>query len=335
MRPLEGMRVLDLSQQLPGPYATLLLAAMGAEVTKVEPPGGDASRSLDPEMFANVNAGKSSAVLDLKTEEGRQDLYLLVRRHDVVVEGFRPGVAARLGCDAPTLHALRPELVYCSISGAGQAGPLARHPTHDLSLQAMSGALAGAGDIDRIGVPWVDLAIGSHAALAVTAAWHAGHGAYLDMSMLDAALAWSRVKPSAVEGRREPTYGTLRTADGGHVVIALLEDAMWRRLCAALGWDDWAADERLARHVDRRRHAGEVRDRLEEAAAAMTSSALLELAKRHDLPIGPADGATDPDAAAQIATRVRPDAPAWRACVPLPDVLVGELGPAPVLIDDR
>jgi crotonobetainyl-CoA:carnitine CoA-transferase CaiB-like acyl-CoA transferase len=329
--PLRGMRVLDLSQQLPGPYATLLLAALGAEVTKVEPPAGDASRDLDPEMFSNVNAGKSSVVLDLKTDEGRQGLHDLVRRHDVFVEGFRPGVAARLACDAPTLHAIRPELIYCSISGAGQTGPLATHPTHDISLQAMSGALAGAGDVERIGVPWVDLATGSSAALAITAAWHAGEGAYLDMSMLDAAIGWTRVKPSAVEGRREPTYGTLRTSDGERVVIALLEDAMWRRLCDALGWADWATDDRLARHVDRRRHADEVRDRLERDVASRTATEVLDLAHEHDLPIGPADARKDPASVEQIDSRVAPGSPAWRSCVPLPEVLVADLDPAPEL----
>lgn len=329
--PLAGMRVLDLSQQLPGPYATLLLAALGASVTKIEPPGGDAARQLDPDMFANVNAGKESVVLDLKAPSDRDRLHGMVRDADVFVEGFRPGVAARLACAYPELRALRPELVYCSVSGAGQEGPLARHPVHDISLQAIAGALTGAGKIDRIGVPWVDLATGTSAALAITAAWHAGAGAYLDMSMLDAALGWTNVKPSAVTGQREPTYGTLRTADDRWVVIALLEDAMWQRLCAALGWTDWAADPRLQRHLDRRHHADEVRERLDREVAARTYAEVLALARSHDLPIGPADRESDPDAMAQVACRVAPDAPAWRACVPLPEGLISGLRPAPAL----
>jgi CoA:oxalate CoA-transferase len=326
--PLRGMRVLDLTQQLPGPYATLLLAALGAEVTKVEPPTGDAARHLDPEMFARVNAGKRTVTLDLKSAPDRARLHEMVGGHDVFVEGFRPGVAARLGCDEPTLRALRPLLVYCSVSGAGQRGPLAGRPTHDISLQAMAGALPGAGDVDRIGVPWVDLATGTSVALAVTAAWHAGSGTYLDMSMLDAALGWTRVKPAAVDGRREPTYGTLPTADGARVVIALLEDAMWQRLCAALGWSDWATEPRLARYADRREHGDEVRDRLAGDIGRRTLAQVLELAREHDLPIGPADARHDPESVAQIATRVDPAAPAWRACVPLPDSLVTDLGPA-------
>lgn len=324
--PLHGMRVLDLSQQLPGPYATFLLAALGAEVTKVEPPAGDAARHLDPEMFARVNAGKTSVTLDLKTAQGRDRLYSMVRAHDVFVEGFRPGVTARLGCGAPALHAIRPQLVYCSISGAGQTGPLAGHPTHDISLQAMAGALAGAGDIARIGVPWVDLATGTSAALAITAAWHAGEGCYLDMSMLDVAVAWARIKPSALEPGPEPTYGTLRTADGGCVVIALLEDAMWARLCTALGWADWAAEPRLARYRDRRVHAAEIRDRLERDIARLTLAEVVTLAGKHDLPLGSADATSDPATLQQIATRF-PDG-AGRVLLPLPAVFLTGHGPA-------
>lgn len=330
--PLSGMRVLDLTQQLPGPYATLLLAALGAHVTKVEPPTGDAARQLDPEMFDRVNAGKTSLVLDLKTGEDRRRLHGLVREHDVFVEGFRPGVTTRLGCDAATLHRVNPALVYCSISGLGQAGPLADHPTHDISLQAMAGALSG--DVDRIGVPWVDLATGGSAALAITAAWHAGIGTHLDLSMLDAAVAWTRVKPSVVDGQCEPTYGTLRTEDGRRVVIALLEDHMWRRLCAALGWEDWRHAERFARHVDRRRHADEIRDRLQRRVGAMAAEDVLDLARRYDLPISPADARNDADSVAQLATRFPPDAPAWRECVPLPDILLTRLRPPPGLAED-
>ncbi len=323
------MRVLDLSQQLPGPYATFLLAGLGAEVTKIEPPAGDAARHLDPEMFEHVNAGKTSVALDLKTGEGRRRLHALVRDHDVFVEGFRPGVTARLGCDAATLHEIRPRLVYCSISGAGQTGPLAGHPTHDISLQAMAGVLTGAADVTRIGVPWVDLATGSSAALAITAAWHAGQGCHLDMSMLDAAVAWARVKPSALEPGPEPTYGTLHTADGDRVVIALLEDTMWMRLCAALGWTDWAAEPRLAQYRDRRRHAVEIRDRLERDVARLSLTEVVALAEQHDLPLSPADTTADPVAQEQIAARF--PSGTGRDCLPLPTALADRLPPAPAL----
>lgn len=300
---LRGLRVLDLSQQLPGPYATFLLAAMGASVTKVEPLTGDAGRHFDPEMFGRVNAGKRSVFLDLKSESGRTGLRRLIEHCDVFVEGFRPGVTARLGCDYDEVRRLRPEVIYCSISGMGQDGPLASHPTHDLSLQAMVGNLRGAGPSDRIGVPWVDLATGTSAALAIVAAWHAGAAAYLDMSMLDVARSWSSVKPAAV-AEPEATYGVVAAADG-HVVIALLEDAMWQRLCAALSWDDWAADESVRTYSMRRGEAARIRARLDDAFSRRTVEDLVAMAHEYDLPIGATDTDDDPAVTEQLAERGR------------------------------
>lgn len=328
--PLQGMRVLDLSQQLPGPYATVLLASLGASVTKVEPPAGDAARHLDPEMFANVNAGKSSITLDLKQHLARESLYGMVADTDVFIEGFRPGVTARLGCDYETIRAIRPNIVYCSISGFGQTGPLASHPTHDLSLQAMVGALPEDAEISRIGVPWVDLATGTTAALAITAAWHAGSGIYLDMSMLDSAVAWSAVKPAAVHDV-EPTYGTFATADGEKVVVALLEDAMWQRMCIALGWHDWAEDSDYLHYLDRRRLAFQIRERLVPALRLLTYSGVLDLARDYDIPIGPVQDLANLDSREQITSRFPEELPAWRSCVPLPHVLMQPLGNAPEL----
>lgn len=323
------MRVLDLSQQLPGPYATLLLASMGATVTKVEPPRGDAARHLDPAMFERVNAGKSSVTLDLKTAGDRARLHEMVGEADVFVEGFRPGVTGRLGCDYEALRALRPRLVYCSVSGVGQSGPLAGVPTHDISLQAMAGALVAGERVDRIGVAWVDLATGTSAALAITAAWHHGRGGHLDMSMLDAALAWTSAKPAAVASP-EPTYGTVDTADGRQVVVALLEDAMWQRLCVALGWADWVSDPTLAGYPDRQARADEVRRRLDAELRTRSQAEVLRLAERFDLPITALDASATPAAREQIERRRRSQA---SPCVPLPGPLVRPLGPAPKIAE--
>jgi CoA:oxalate CoA-transferase len=183
----------------------------------------------------------------------------------------------------------------------------------------MAGVLTGAGDVTRVGVPWVDLATGTSAPLAITAAWHAGEGCHLDMSMLDAAVAWARVKPSALDPGPEPTYGTLRTADGDRVVIALLEDAMWVRLCTDLGWADWAAEPRLARYRDRRAHAAEIWDRLKPYVARLTVAEVVALAEVHALPLGPADATSNPAGGA------------GRDTPPLPAVLLARLGPAPTL----
>lgn len=322
---LHGMTVVDASQQLPGPYATLLLATLGAEVIKIEPVAGDPARALDPDMFDRVNRGKHSEFLDLKSPGGVARLHELVSTADVFVEGFRPGVTARLGCDEPTLRALQPMLVYCSLSGMGQTGPLASRPTHDLSLQAMVGALAAETRTDRIGVPWVDLATGTTAALAIVAAWHDRRGSYLDLSMLDAARSWASVKPDAVR-EPEPTYGIVPAADG-QVVIALLEDSMWQRLCTALGWDDWANQQELARYADRQAAAGRIRHRLDDAFAQRTVAELLELATRHDLPIGAADASSDATVRAQLSARGRDGV----TVTPLPGSLVRPLGDAPRL----
>ena len=322
--PLAQMRVLDLSQQLPGPYATELLASLGAKVTKIEPPSGDAGRHLDAAMFDNVNAGKESITLNLKTESGKQALHDLVPSYDVFVEGFRPGVTSRLGCDYTTLKKIRPDLVYCSISGFGQTGPLSTRPSHDISLQSMAGALPENSVLDRIGVPWVDLATGTSAALAITALWHKGEGGYLDISMLDSALAWSRVKPEAINSL-EPTYGTVKTKDGMFIVIAILEDAMWDRLCVGLHWDDWTSKEDFRHYENRRKHAKEIRLRLDETVAQLTANQLIELAIENDLPIEMINS-EDANSKSQIQLRS-----GGHPCIPLPIDIQENLGPAPEL----
>ncbi|MGW4488493.1 CaiB/BaiF CoA transferase family protein [Amycolatopsis sp. NPDC004368] len=316
--PLHGMTVLDLSQQLPGPYATFLLASLGADVVKVEPPAGDPARRFDPPMFERVNAGKRSVFLDLKASADCARLLELAAGCAVFVEGFRPGVTARLGCDEQEVRAVRPDVVYCSISGMGQTGPLAGHPTHDLSLQAMAGILSDTRESDRIGVPWVDLGTATTAALAITAAWHAGGGAVLDLAMLDVATAWTSVKPLAVS-EAEATYGVVPAKDGS-VAVALLEDHMWARLCSALGWPE---DPALATYARRRGHAAQIRARLESAFADRTVAELIALSHEHDLPLGPTDATGDADTVAQLAARARDHSPAARH-TPLPlDLLAG------------
>nr|WP_246372237.1 CoA transferase [Gordonia humi] len=318
------MRVLDLSQQLPGPYGTLLLASLGASVVKVEPPQGDNSRTLDPAMFANANAGKATIVADLKSDAGREAVYDAAREAHVVLEGFRPGVVSRLGVDYDTLKGFNAGLIYCSISAYGQTGPLSSHPAHDVSLQAIAGSVAPETATDRIGVPWVDLATGTTAALTITAAWHAGTPGYLDMSMLDSALAWASIKPAAV-AEPEPTYGTVLTSDGA-VVIALLEDRMWVRLCAAFGWSDWGSEPRFAAYVDRRKAANEIRSRLDSELNSRTTDQVMTLAEAHDLPIHRIG--RDADAIGQIAARAGDGA---SPCIPIPAAWQTPLAAAPNL----
>ncbi|MGH3383878.1 MAG: CaiB/BaiF CoA transferase family protein [Nocardioidaceae bacterium] len=285
--PLAGVTVLDLSTQLPGPYTTMLLRALGARVIKVEPPGGDAARRIDPAMFARINAGKELIQLDLKTDEGRQIIHGLSRRANVFIEGFRPGVVQRLGVDFATLAELSPGIVYCSLSGFGQSGPLANLPAHDLNLLALAGGVSTDSDYRQVSIPAVDLAAGSNAALAITAALSVASrtATFLDLSLLDAALVWSAVKRVDAGEGLEPTYGVFDTADGGRVAISAMEDDVWQRLCEALRWADWQQDPDLQVYAERRQRAAELSRRLEETIKCRPVGYWLDLAQRHQLPL--------------------------------------------------
>ena len=207
--PLEGVRVLDFSQNLPGPYATFLLSGWGADVVKVEPPKGDPGRFMEP-FFSMVNRDKRSVVLDLRDAASRPALEALVRWADVLVEGFRPGVMARLGCGPEEARALNERLIYCSISAFGQEGPLRDHPGHDLDLQAFSGVCHLERDArGRAGVsmlPIADLSSSLLALSSISAALAArertGRGATLDVAMADGVLSWASVWGRGVDLRK-------------------------------------------------------------------------------------------------------------------------------------
>lgn len=304
---LRDMKVIDLSQQLPGPYASMLLHDLGAHVIKVEPTTGDPARELDPPMFDRINRGKKSVVLDLKSPVGQQQLHWLVARSDVVLEGFRPGATSRLSADWATLKEINPSLVYCSLTGFGNSGPHLRTPVHDMNLQSWGDPSVAEHSSGRIGVPWVDLGAGTSAALAIVAAWHrsltTGTGAFLDIAMMDTAIMWTRVKQPDLGGDGEPTYGVFPTADGVGVVVAILEDHFWRRLCVALGWEDWRHDSSLFSYADRKARPQEIRDRLSESLSRIPVQKVLDLSDEHDLPITVADARNDPRAMEQIEMR--------------------------------
>lgn len=309
---LSGFTVLDLSLQLPGPYATMLLRGLGARVIKIEPPGGDPARSIDPPMFQRVNAGKELLVLDLKQPAGREVLYGLAEQSDIFVEGFRPGVVKRLGADYPSLAARAPRLVYCSLSGFGQQGPYAQVPAHDLNYLGLAGGLDAAERAAEtgIGTPTVDLAAGTTAALLMVAALHEAsrtdRGRYLDVSLFDAAVVWSQVKPPPSDGDGvgpEPTYGAFQTADGETVAVGILEDTFWPRLCAVLDWRDWANDASLAGYPARRRRGGEIARRLRATLLSRTATEWLDLAGHHDLPITPIRRLEEVPADPQVISR--------------------------------
>ncbi|MEU3274929.1 CoA transferase [Saccharomonospora sp. NPDC006951] len=276
---LEHLTVLDLTQVMAGPYCCQLLGDLGADVIKVEPIGrGDATRQAtghrlpggESAAFLAVNRNKRSVALDLKTEEGRNTFHRLAATADVVVESFRPGVAARLGVDYASLRELNERLVYASISGFGQTGPYAQRPGYDLIAQAMSGIMSVTGDPNgepvKCGVPVADLSAGLFCAIGILSACLSrevtGTGQAIDTSLYDAALALSIWETSELWAtgtapgrlgsahRVNAPYQALRTRDG-YLTIGANNDRLWSRLCEVLGRPDLLADERFRTNTDR------------------------------------------------------------------------------------
>jgi crotonobetainyl-CoA:carnitine CoA-transferase CaiB-like acyl-CoA transferase len=259
---LTGVRVLDLTIWRPGPYATQLLVELGADIVKIEPPGGDPMRVF-PTLFAVLNAGKRSAAVDLKKASGKKAVLDAAADADVVVEGFRPGVVRGLGVDDESVRQVNPNVVYCSISGYGQHGPLAEHPGHDINYQAWAATLEPRSPDDEPVVPRppiADLAGGAYAAMAVCAALvqrsRTGEGESIDVSMTDVLASWTgavpplRLPDGQAVGGQVAGYGTFQTADGGWVALGVIsEDHFWTGLTRTLGLDDAATltfPERLA-----------------------------------------------------------------------------------------
>lgn len=265
MGKLSGIKVVDLTQFLPGPMMTVMMADQGAQVVKVEPPSGDPARDQAPfeaghsVWFANLNRGKRSLVLDLKSEDGKARLAQLCREADVFVEGFRPGVMARLGFGYEAVRALNPRIVYCSISAFGQDGPLAHHPAHDMAVQALAGFLSVNDGPDGTpvvpGAPSADMAAGLTALSAVLMALvgreRTGEGDYIDCAMFDSLLPWcAHIAGSAIAGGESPRsarqrslggaalYQVYRTADGRHIVLGGREIKFARNLLTAFGRED-------------------------------------------------------------------------------------------------
>ena len=268
MGKLTGIRVIDLSMFLPGPMLTVMMADQGADVIKVEPAAGDPARTQGPFedghsiWFANLNRGKASVVLDLKSEAGKAALADLIRGADVFVEGFRPGVMARLGFGWEDVRALNPRIVYCSISAFGQHGALAHHPAHDMAVQALAGFLSVNDGPDGTpavpGVPAADVAAGLTGLAAVLMALigreRTGQGDHIDIAMFDSLLPWgAHIAGSALAGGPSPRsnnqrslggaafYNVYDTEDGRHVVLGGREIKFARALLTAQGRPDLIA----------------------------------------------------------------------------------------------
>jgi crotonobetainyl-CoA:carnitine CoA-transferase CaiB-like acyl-CoA transferase len=310
--PLAGIRVIEFCQVAAGPFCGLLLADMGADVIKVEPPNGDGLRQWPPltdgdsENFASLNRNKRSVMLDLKDAAQRDTARRLALSADVIVENFRPGVMAKLDLGYDNLAKDKPSLVYCSISAFGQSGPRSREGGFDLTVQAMSGVMSVTGEPGgppvKCGVPISDFGAGLYAAFAIVSALHKarrdGVGECIDVSMLGATLGMAALQTSEYFGTgRDPAklgsahprnapYQAFKAKDG-YFAMAAGNDRLWRAACEAIGRGDLPEDSRFQTTSLRARHQAALRDILEGEFARRTVAELLELFACAGVPCAP------------------------------------------------
>jgi formyl-CoA transferase len=312
---LDGLRVLDLTQVMAGPYCTMLLADLGADVVKIEnPEDGDQTRRFwgyavhgeDSRAFLALNRNKRSVCLDLKSAEGLADFHRLVLTADVVVENFRPGVTKRLGVDYETLSELNPRLIYASVSGFGQTGPYANRPGYDLIAQAMSGVMSITGTSGGVpvkcGLPVGDLGAGMFCAFGIVSAVlsrvHTGRGQQVETSLFEAALAmsvWESTEywatgevpqPLGSANRMSAPYQALRTRDG-YLTLGANNERLWQRLCTALKVTHLQTDPRFVTNTDRMLNRDDLVVELEKTLVEAETDDWVALLLEVGVPAGP------------------------------------------------
>lgn len=311
-KPLAGYRILDLTTFLSGPFCTQILADLGAEVIKLEAPDGDSSRHIPPHFvegdsayYLGINRDKKSLAVDMKQAEGLGLVKALIARCNVVVENYRPGVAARIGLDIPALMAEHPRLIWASISGFGQVGPLRDRPAYDMIVQAMSGVMSLTGEEGRpavrLGIPAGDLVAGMYAAIAINAALadagRGGRGRHIDISMLDCQLAMlsyqstyalvAGVTPQRQAARHDsiPTYRSFIGGDGRELVITANTERMWKGLCAALDLQELVQDPRFSSGEKRLTNREALWDLLEAAFLKRPAAEWIEPLAANGVPV--------------------------------------------------
>jgi formyl-CoA transferase len=312
--PLDGIRILDLTRVLAGPYCTMFLGDLGAEIVKVEQPGvGDDTRGWGPPFaggesayFLCVNRNKKSVTVDLKSKEGVALLRRLAERADVLIENFRPGGMERLGLGEKDLRAANPRLIYASLSGFGADGPMSDAPGYDLIVQAWGGLMSITGQPDgeptKVGVAIIDLVAGLMLGKSIAAALFArekiGVGQRIDTSLLEAEVAclinvgsnyllegkipsrWGNAHPSIVP------YQSFKTADG-YLVIGVASEGIWRRFCQAIGRTQLAGDSRFAKNVNRVENRSLLIDLLAEIFLRRSTDEWLRLLNEAEVPCAP------------------------------------------------
>ena len=300
----QGLRVLDFSTTIAGPHCTRMLADMGAEVIKIESVGGETMRTRPPlrsgfsSVFGQLNAGKKSLVLDLKSPDAVDAIRRLVTASDIVVENFRPGVMRRLTLDYASLRPLNPRLIYCSISGYGQTGPSAELPAYAPVIHAAAGYdmahlsyQPGRNRPDYCGIYHADVLTGVYAFGAISAALYqrglSQEGQHIDVSMLESMLSltlnevqWSQF---AVTPPSRPMFGPLETADG-YVMVAIASEKTFQGLVRASGRPEWIGDSRFAKYADRRNHWKDLMDGVETWSRTIATARCLAELNAHGVP---------------------------------------------------
>ena len=346
MKPLQGIRVIDLTQAMAAPFCTMNLADMGADVIKIEPPGeGEPTRQLGAAQknghsatFMTMNRCKRGIAVDLKQPEGVEIVRKLVATADVFVQNYRPGVVNRLGLDFDSLRKINPRLIYCQISGFGNTGPYSGRGGYDLIAQGMSGVISVTGDEDgppaKSGIPLADLAAGLFGAYGILSALEyrerTGEGQLVDTSLLEAAMAltvwesaeyWSTgkaPKPVGSAHRNSAPYQALRALDG-YFTVGAGSDKLFAAFCAVLGRKDFLEDQRFAGRAARLANRRALEAEIEKITGRETRAAWLERLEKAGVPAGPinnyAEALADPHALARgmVVDLVHPGAGAIKA----------------------
>lgn len=318
--PLDGIRILDLSILLAGPFGTMILGDLGAEIIKIErPPKGDSSRHMPPHFiggesayYLSMNRNKKSITLDLKKPDGIEIFRDLVKQADVVWDNFRPGVMERLGIDHARVREINPKIISCSISGFGQSGPYRERPAFDLVVQAMGGVMSYTGEEDgqpvRMGAPLGDLGGGIFGAMGVLAALQERHrtgvGQMVDVAMLDVQISLQiyRALYYWLSGEIPTPVGAghvsavpidlFRTADHGIVIDANTEE-VFARLCKALGRPEWTTDPNFRDRMARWHNKKELLSAIQNILLSKTRAQWLEILIEHEVPCGPVNSVAD------------------------------------------
>ena len=332
--PLAGLKVLELARILAGPWAGQILADLGAEVTKVESAEGDDTRTWGPPFISNpdgsrdaayfhaTNRGKRSIVIDLRSAEGQEQVKRLAAESDVLIENFKVGGLAKYGLDYASLSAMNHRLVYCSITGFGQDGPYASRAGYDFIIQGMSGIMALTGDPEgepqKIGVAFADIMTGLYATIGIQAALHmrerTGRGQQVDMALLDTMVGVlanqamnylvTGVTPARMGNAHMNVspYATFPTADGWFI-LAVGNDAQFRRFCSVVALDDVASDPRFASNAGRLDHRDALFERISAATKRWRRDDLLAMLEEERVPAGPINSVEQAFADPQVIHR--------------------------------